>query len=227
MQLSLCAFQAASLTARGRVSACRLQITTTFEALAGQHGGRLKKAQAVKLLQQGASNGNGSGSSTEAAEQLWAEMGLADNAFITEVRDSQHVLAVADVICSRISGVVLELCCVVVLMLLPSLPTSSLAVGICLPFKTVRGAHVAQQGLIHLCDRSASFEHPGMRVQAAWTSLMVQYMRRNAERHANMIVAAPTTPAQLFHVLRRQVGLGFRVNRKPGKAKLAHSCVCM
>lgn len=34
---------------------------------------------------------------------------------------------------------------------------------------------------------------------------MVQYMRRNAERHANMAVVAPTTPAQLFHVLRRQV----------------------
>ncbi|KAK9810773.1 hypothetical protein WJX73_006166 [Symbiochloris irregularis] len=28
---------------------------------------------------------------------------------------------------------------------------------------------------------------------------------RNAERHANLTVAAPTTPAQLFHILRRQV----------------------
>ena len=41
--------------------------------------------------------------------------------------------------------------------------------------------------------------------QAAWEGLMVQYMRRNAERHANLTVAAPTTPAQLFHILRRQV----------------------
>ena len=49
---------------------------------------------------------------------------------------------------------------------------------------------------LHLIDR---------RVQAAWMGLMVQYMRRNAERQANMAVAAPTTPAQLFHVLRRQV----------------------
>lgn len=42
-------------------------------------------------------------------------------------------------------------------------------------------------------------------MQAAWEGLMVQYLRRNAERHANMTVAAPTTPAQLFHILRRQV----------------------
>ena len=44
-------------------------------------------------------------------------------------------------------------------------------------------------------------------LQEAWSGLMVQYMRRNAERHANMSVVAPTTPAQLFHVLRRQAGL--------------------
>lgn len=34
---------------------------------------------------------------------------------------------------------------------------------------------------------------------------MVQFMRRNAERHANLFVVNATTPAQLFHVLRRQM----------------------
>ena len=39
---------------------------------------------------------------------------------------------------------------------------------------------------------------------------MVQYMRRNAERQANMFVVNPTTPAQLFHVLRRQMNRPFQ-----------------
>jgi hypothetical protein len=38
---------------------------------------------------------------------------------------------------------------------------------------------------------------------------MVQYMRRNAERQANMFVVAVSTPAQLFHVLRRQMNRPF------------------
>lgn len=38
---------------------------------------------------------------------------------------------------------------------------------------------------------------------------MVQYARRNAERQSNLCVAAPTTPAQLFHVLRRQMNRPF------------------
>ena len=54
---------------------------TTFEGLAEQHGGRLCKARAVELLKH-AANGNGG---SEAAELLWAEMGLAEDAFITEV----------------------------------------------------------------------------------------------------------------------------------------------
>ena len=73
-------------------SACRLrlcacpqqQIKKTFEALAREHGGHLRKEQAIELLKQGAANGNGNGRS-EAAELLWAEMGLAEDAFITEV----------------------------------------------------------------------------------------------------------------------------------------------
>jgi hypothetical protein len=39
-----------------------------------------------------------------------------------------------------------------------------------------------------------------------WQSLMEAYLHRNAEQTANMFVVNATTPAQLFHVLRRQVG---------------------
>ena len=38
---------------------------------------------------------------------------------------------------------------------------------------------------------------------------MVQYARRNAERHANMFICNVTTPAQMFHVLRRQMNRPF------------------
>lgn len=38
-----------------------------------------------------------------------------------------------------------------------------------------------------------------------WERLMVQYIRRNSERHANIFVVNATTPAQYFHALRRQV----------------------
>ncbi|KAK9809577.1 hypothetical protein WJX73_003787 [Symbiochloris irregularis] len=108
----------------GLSPALRSQMKATFHALAKDRGGRLGKAHAVELLNQGAKNGDGPGG-REAAETLWAEMGLnGEDTFITE---------------------------------------------------------------------------------AAWEGLMVQYMRRNAERHANLTVAAPTTPAQLFHILRRQV----------------------
>jgi 2-oxoglutarate dehydrogenase complex dehydrogenase (E1) component-like enzyme len=41
----------------------------------------------------------------------------------------------------------------------------------------------------------------------AWERFMLQYLRRYAERDANMFVVSPTTPAQYFHVLRRQVNL--------------------
>ncbi len=34
---------------------------------------------------------------------------------------------------------------------------------------------------------------------------MVQFVRRNAESHANLFVVNATTPAQLFHALRRQM----------------------
>ena len=45
--------------------------------------------------------------------------------------------------------------------------------------------------------------------QENWERLMVQYMRRNAERQANMFVVAASTPAQLFHALRRQMNRPF------------------
>ncbi len=49
----------------------------------------------------------------------------------------------------------------------------------------------------------------GRGAQESWERLMVQYMRRNAERQANMFVVAVSTPAQLFHVLRRQMNRPF------------------
>jgi 2-oxoglutarate dehydrogenase E1 component len=39
---------------------------------------------------------------------------------------------------------------------------------------------------------------------------MVQFVRRNAERHANLFVVSATTPAQLFHALRRQMNRPFQ-----------------
>ncbi|KIY92445.1 putative 2-oxoglutarate dehydrogenase E1 component DHKTD1 [Monoraphidium neglectum] len=43
--------------------------------------------------------------------------------------------------------------------------------------------------------------------RASWERFMLQWMRRNAERSANMFVVNATTPAQYFHLLRRQVNL--------------------
>ena len=39
----------------------------------------------------------------------------------------------------------------------------------------------------------------------AWRALMTRYLRRNAEARANLFVVVPTTPANLFHALRRQL----------------------
>ena len=38
-----------------------------------------------------------------------------------------------------------------------------------------------------------------------WERFMVQWLRRNGEKDANLFVVNPTTPSQLFHVIRRQV----------------------
>eukprot|EP00879_Flechtneria_rotunda_P017667 GHRR01018519.1.p1 GENE.GHRR01018519.1~~GHRR01018519.1.p1 ORF type:complete len:632 (+),score=225.54 GHRR01018519.1:2874-4769(+) len=40
-----------------------------------------------------------------------------------------------------------------------------------------------------------------------WERFMLQYMRRYAERDANLCIVNATTPAQYFHLLRRQVNL--------------------
>lgn len=40
--------------------------------------------------------------------------------------------------------------------------------------------------------------------QASWERFMVQYIRRHSERDANLCIVNATTPAQLFHLLRRQ-----------------------
>ena len=48
-----------------------------------------------------------------------------------------------------------------------------------------------------------------LRAQEAWEGFMVQYSRRFAERQANLFVVCATTPAQLFHALRRQMNRPF------------------
>ena len=64
-----------------------MQIAATFAALAREHNGRLDKAQTLGLLRTlrlGESESEGQRS--EAAEALWTEMGLAEDAFITQAR---------------------------------------------------------------------------------------------------------------------------------------------
>jgi 2-oxoglutarate dehydrogenase E1 component len=43
-----------------------------------------------------------------------------------------------------------------------------------------------------------------------WEAYLVSYLRRHAEQTTNMFVLSPSTPAQYFHALRRQVNLPFR-----------------
>lgn len=45
---------------------------------------------------------------------------------------------------------------------------------------------------------------------ATWESFMVQFIRRQSERDANLFVVVPSTPAQYFHVLRRQANLPYK-----------------
>lgn len=45
--------------------------------------------------------------------------------------------------------------------------------------------------------------------EASWSAAMRRYLRRHAEARANLFVVSPTTPAQLFHVLRRQLNRPF------------------
>ena len=41
--------------------------------------------------------------------------------------------------------------------------------------------------------------------KAGWKRLMVSWLQSNSERHHNLIVVVPSTPAQYFHCLRRQI----------------------
>ena len=47
-------------------------------------------------------------------------------------------------------------------------------------------------------------------MQDVWQQVMVQHMRRHAERLSNMFVVNATTPAQMFHALRRQLNRPFQ-----------------
>lgn len=47
-------------------------------------------------------------------------------------------------------------------------------------------------------------------LQDVWQQVMVQHMRRHAERLANIFVVNATTPAQMFHALRRQLNRPFQ-----------------
>ena len=52
--------------------------------------------------------------------------------------------------------------------------------------------------------------HPVAGLQDVWQQVMVQHMRRHAERLSNMFVVNATTPAQMFHALRRQLNRPFQ-----------------
>jgi hypothetical protein len=63
----------------------RKEIASTFAALAKQHGGYLRREEAMKLL----TSINGSDDcQEEAADQLWGEMRLGQDDHITEVPPS-------------------------------------------------------------------------------------------------------------------------------------------
>lgn len=66
----------------GHSPSARRQIAATFAAIAGQHGGKLDRKQAMTML---AGLTGGSGDQQEAAELLWIEMGLAPDALVTQV----------------------------------------------------------------------------------------------------------------------------------------------
>ena len=67
----------------------RKQISTTFAALAKQHGGYLGKEQAQELLSSVGMEGK---EKHEAAELLWSEMRLSHDAHITEVLSPVYVV---------------------------------------------------------------------------------------------------------------------------------------
>lgn len=63
-------------------SPSRKEISATYAALAKQHGGYIRKEEAIQLL---SSVGVEAMDKREAADQLWQEMGLSHDDHITEV----------------------------------------------------------------------------------------------------------------------------------------------
>ena len=53
-------------------------------------------------------------------------------------------------------------------------------------------------------DPSASSSNQGITL-STWSSLMTRWLQTNSERRHNIVVVAPSTPAQYFHCLRRQI----------------------
>jgi 2-oxoglutarate dehydrogenase complex dehydrogenase (E1) component-like enzyme len=41
--------------------------------------------------------------------------------------------------------------------------------------------------------------------KAVWSNLMKRWLQSNSERRHNVVVVSPSTPAQYFHCLRRQI----------------------
>ena len=80
--VELCFAQFTWDPANRSVSHVRKQISTTFAALAKQHGGYLGKEQALELLSSVGMEGK---ERHEAADLLWTEMRLSKDAHITEV----------------------------------------------------------------------------------------------------------------------------------------------
>lgn len=58
--------------------------------------------------------------------------------------------------------------------------------------------------------------------EAAWSAFMLAFLRRTAERHANIALVVPSTPAQLFHALRRQANLPYQRPLVVAAPKLLH-----
>ena len=69
---------------------CRKEIAATFAAVAKQHGGFIRKEEAIKLL---SSIGIQDTDRKEAVNQLWGEMRLADDDHITEASVSPRRIA--------------------------------------------------------------------------------------------------------------------------------------
>lgn len=166
----------------------------TCSALAKEHGGQLSREHVTDALRAAGIGENG-----EVTDLLWTEMGLAQNAPITKVE-----------------------------CLLCQLGAQHEALVVLIPLTVARSSiYACMQSLLHCikirhtrqdCSQP-SFEAEATqsleplhsmwtgccRAQDAWEGLMVQFSRRYAERQANMFVVCATTPAQVFHALRRQM----------------------